>query len=94
MKTLCNIILICLFAGCASKPLIDKDDVKLTRDEAAKSCHDLGSLEVRSLSIKPDEARLMDDMRIEARKRGANFVKIEGLGAQGTSMRGEAYDCR
>ena len=93
MKTLRYIILVSALVGCSSKPLLDKDDVKLTRDEPAKSCKSLGSFEVRSISVKADEKQLMEDMKSEARKKGANFVHVDGLGAQGSSMRGEAFNC-
>lgn len=93
MKKICYIILTIVFAGCASKPLLEKSDIKLTRDEPSKSCQSFGSIEVKSLSIKPDEKKLMEELKEEARKKGANFVKVQGLGAQGTSVRGEAYAC-
>lgn len=93
MKNICYIILLSVLAGCASKPLLEKSDVKLTRDEAAKDCQGFGSIEVKSLSTRPDQNKLMDELKEEARKKGANFVKVEGLGAQGTSVRGQAYAC-
>lgn len=93
MKKFCYIILIAVLSGCASKPLLDKDDVKLTRDEPAKSCQSLGPLSVTSISTKPDEKKMMEELKEEARKKGANFVKVEGLGTYGTSVRGQAYNC-
>lgn len=94
MKNICYIILVLVFSGCASKPLIDKDDIKLTRDEPSASCQSLGLIEVRSISIKPDEKKLMEELKVEARKKGADYVKVEALGAQGGAIRGQAYSCR
>jgi hypothetical protein len=93
MKNFCYIILTLFFASCASKPLVDVDDIKLTRDEPKASCQSLGVIDVKSISVKPNEKQMMDEMRTEARKKGADFVKIEGMGAMGTSLRGQAYNC-
>lgn len=93
MKKICYIILIGVLSGCASKPLLDKNDVKLTRDEPASSCQSLGPLLVTSISIKPDEKKMMDELKEEARKKGSNFVKVQSLGSLGTSIRGEAFNC-
>lgn len=93
MKNICYIILVLFLTSCASKPLVDVDEIKLTRDEPKASCQSLGVIDVKSISNKPDEKKMMEEMRIEARKKGANFVKIEGMGALGTSLRGQAYSC-
>lgn len=89
----CYIILVLFLGACASKPLIEKSDIKLTRDEPAKTCRSLGSIEVRSISVKANEKKLMEDLKVDAQKKGANFVKVETMGAQGTSIRGEAFSC-
>ncbi len=93
MKNICYIILILVLSGCASKPLIDHDDIKVTRDEPSKSCQDMGAIEVRSISLKVDEKKLLEELKTEARKKGADYVKVETLGAQTTAIRGQAYNC-
>jgi len=79
--------------GCASKPVLEKDDVKLTRDEPSSKCRLLGPLEGRVLTTIGTQEQALENLKEEAVKRGANFVKIESLGAQGTSVRGQAYSC-
>lgn len=79
--------------GCASKPLLEKDDVKVTRDEPSKSCHHLGAIEGRTISTKGTREQALENLKEEAMKKGANFVKMETVGAQGTVVRGQAYHC-
>jgi hypothetical protein len=93
MKKICDIIFISFLIGCSSKPLLEVRDIKITRDEPSRSCRSLGVLDIKSLSIRPDEKKMIDEMRNEARKKGANFVRVQEMGALGTSVRGEAFDC-
>ncbi|MFN8791446.1 MAG: hypothetical protein ACK5Y2_08335 [Bdellovibrionales bacterium] len=79
--------------SCASKPVLEKDDVKLTRDEPSSRCQLIGPLEGRVLTATGTQEQALENLKEEAVKRGANFVKIESLGAQGTSVRGQAYNC-
>ncbi len=84
-----------LFTGCGSHPVLPhKSDIKLTRNDAPKNCENLGSIEGRSkkASSTPEEA--LEDLKSEAIKKGANFVKIETIGALSTSVRGTAYFCK
>ncbi len=81
--------------SCSSHPVIPKtSDIKVTRDEPAKDCESLGSIEGRSTKIKDTYENVLEDLKLEAVKKGANFVKIETIGAQGTAIKGQAYFCK
>ena len=86
-----------LISGCASSayPVLAKaSDVKVTRDEPPKDCESLGSIEGRSNKIKDTAEAVLEDLKQEAIKKGANFVKVETMGAQGSAIKGAAYYCK
>lgn len=93
MKNVLQLFTLVFLFGCASKPILDADDIKLTRDEPSKSCKSLGPIEGRVSSIKGTLEQAMEALKLEAVKKGADFVKIETVGAQGQTVRGEAYNC-
>lgn len=80
-------------AGCASKPILEKKEITVTRDEPSSSCHDLGSIEGRVMTVKGTQEQALENLKDEAVKKGANWVKIYTVGAQGTTVRGQAYHC-
>ncbi|MFN8847865.1 MAG: hypothetical protein ACK5V3_11560 [Bdellovibrionales bacterium] len=80
-------------AGCASKPILEKEDIKITRDEPSKSCKPLGPIEGRTISVKATLEQAMEALKEEAVKKGADFVQMEAIGATGTVVRGQAYNC-
>ena len=83
--------------GCASAsyPVLAKTtDVKVTRDEPSKGCENLGSIEGRSNKINDTIEAVLQDLKEEAIKKGANFVKVETMGAQGSAIKGVAYFCK
>lgn len=81
------------FSGCRSKPILEKDDVKVTRDEPSESCKPLGAIEGRVITLRGTQEQAMENLKEEAVKKGANWVKIDSIGAQGTTIRGQAYSC-
>ncbi len=93
MKSLFVLAIFGLVAGCASKPILEKTDIKLTRDEPSKSCKSLGPIEGRVISIKGTTEQAMEALKEEAVKKGADFVQVETIGAQSSIVRGHAYNC-
>lgn len=92
-KIILSITLI-LFS-CTSKPVLpEKSDIIVSRSEAPLGCENLGAIEGRSnkQNATPEEA--LEDLKGEAIKKGANFVKIETMGALSSSIRGSAFYCR
>jgi hypothetical protein len=80
--------------SCSSKPVLpQKSDIKVSRDEAGKDCKSLGAIEGRTTNVKGTAEEALEDLKSEAIKKGANYVQIETMGAQGTAIRGQAYFC-
>ncbi len=83
-----------VLSGCGSHPVLpQKDDIKVSRDTPSSSCKSLGLVEGRTKKISGTTEDALDDLKGEAIKKGANYVKMEMMGALGTSIRGEAFFC-
>ncbi len=81
-------------ASCSSHPVLpQKTDIKVSREKPSDKCKNLGPIEGRSIKInaKPEDA--LDDLKAEAIQKGADYVKIETIGAQSSVVRGTAYFC-
>lgn len=88
-------VLILFLVACSSHPVIpETSDIKVSREEASKNCESLGAIEGRSTKITDSTDAVLEDLKQEAVKKGANFVKIETIGAQGTAIKGQAYFCK
>ncbi len=83
-----------LFIACSHQPVILKsDDIKVARQEADKSCTEIGPVVGNNISVKGTVEQAIEDMKQDAAKKGANFVRIETTSALGTSVKGTAYSC-
>lgn len=81
-------------AACRTHPVLPTTgDIKVSREDAGKDCKDLGSIEGRSNKIKASQEEVLEDLKKEAVRKGANFVKVETMGAMNSSIRGQAYFC-
>lgn len=90
------IFLVLILAGCSSAmPVLPKtSDVKVSRELPSGDCNSLGEVVGRSVSVKPDNEAMLEDLKEEAIKKGANHVMVETLGAQGSVIKGQAYNCK
>jgi hypothetical protein len=81
--------------SCSSKPILpESKSVKISRDAAAQSCIDLGVVYGKTLnSIGKVEEQALNDLKENAAKKGANYVYLQDYGAQGSSVKGVAYNC-
>lgn len=83
-----------LATACSSHPVLPKkSDINVSRDEAKSSCQSLGMIEGRSNLAQANNEAALEDLKEEAIKKGANYVKIETMGALGSAIRGQAYFC-
>ncbi len=81
--------------ACTSHPVIpEKSDVIVSRNEAGTNCKSLGPIEGRSTKVNATAEEALDDLKSEAIKKGANYVKIETIGALSSSIRGIAFLCK
>jgi hypothetical protein len=82
------------FAGCASKPLVpEAKNVRITREEPRSDCREIGSVQGSVATARGTVEEAIQDMRLDAARKGANFVRMQATSAIGTSVSGTAYDC-
>lgn len=82
------------FAGCASKPIIpEAKNVKVAREIPRAECKEIGPVQGSVSTIKGTIEQAIEDMRLDAARKGANFVHMEATSAIGTSVSGTAFDC-
>ena len=92
--TIAILLLSVLFSGCGSHPVLPKkSDIKVTRNTPGPECKSLGSIEGRSIKTKPTQDDVLDDLKEEAIRKGANVVKAQTMGSLGGTIRGEAFFC-
>lgn len=81
--------------GCGSHPVLPTTkDIEVSRAEPAKACENLGLVEGRTATTAGTQEEALEDMKKDAVKKGANYVRMETIGAMGTSVRGTAFYCR
>ena len=94
MKKIIPFALVLILSGCSSPPIKpEAKNVEVSRNDADKSCQEIGRVEGRVKSTKGTFEEAMEDMKLDAAKKGANFVKMEQTGALGQAVAGVAYFC-
>ncbi len=101
MKTLkmCLITLLSLGAAlgqsaCSHQALIpEARNVKIARENPPGDCQELGTVHGVVKTSAGSIEQAIDDMKLDAARKGANYVRMEATGAMGTSTSGTAYKC-
>lgn len=83
-----------LLTSCSSHPIKpESKNVEVSRNAAGKSCKEIGRVEGRTKNIKGTFEEALEDLKLDAARKGANYVQIEQTGAMGQSVAGLAYFC-
>lgn len=81
-------------SGCGSQPIKpEAKNIKVTREDVDSDCKEIGLVEGRSLSATAAFESVLEDMKLDAARKGANVVKLETTSGTGTAVRGTAYVC-
>lgn len=82
-------------AACGSHPIKPEgENVKITREAIDdEDCKEIGPVEGRVSSAKGTFEQALEDLKLDAARKGANRVKIETTSGTGTAVRGIAYFC-
>jgi hypothetical protein len=75
----------------AIKP--EAKNISVTREAVSEKCISLGLVEGRTISIKGTFEDALENLKLDAARKGATHVKIEATSAMGSAVRGEAYQC-
>lgn len=88
------IMLALILSSCGSHPVLPTTkDITVSREAADKDCRDLGMIEGRSTKINATSEEVLEDLKKESVRKGANYVKVETMGAMNSALRGRAYFC-
>ena len=83
-----------LLIACSSKPIIPAaENVKLARANPSKDCREIGPVQGSVATTNGTIEQAIEDMKLDAARKGANYVRMESTSAYGTSVSGTAYDC-
>ncbi len=94
MNTTIAIIFGSLMFGCSSQPIIpDAKNVKVSREDADSDCKDLGPVQGSVTTVKGTIEQALEDMKLDAARKGANYVRMQATSAMGSSVSGTAYMC-
>lgn len=81
-------------SACSHQPILpDAKNVKVQREDPSPKCIDFGQVTGSVSTTKGTLEEAIEDMKLDAARKGANFVKVESTGAMGTSITGHAYNC-
>jgi hypothetical protein len=82
------------FSACSSHPIKpESKNVEVSREDAGKKCQEIGRVEGRVKNVKGTFEEALEDLKLDAARKGANYVKMEQTGAMGQSVAGVAYFC-
>ena len=94
MKRIVASSLLLLLASCSSQPIIPEGkNVKITREDPDESCRLIGPVQGSVKTAVGTIEQAIEDMKLDAARKGANFVRMEATSALGTSASGTAYQC-
>jgi hypothetical protein len=83
-----------LIAACASRSVTPSvKEVKVSREQPAKDCKEMGKLTGQSTKINGTAEQALEDLKREAANKGANYVVVKQYSDYGTAVTGMAYDC-
>jgi len=93
MKSLL-LLLTVLLSACSHQAIVpEAKNVKIARENPPSDCREIGHVlgQVKTTAGSIEQA--IDDMKLDAARKGANYVRMESTGAMGTSASGTAYQC-
>jgi hypothetical protein len=81
--------------SCSSTPIVPSAaSIKISREiPKDPECKNLGRVQGKTISVKPDLEGAIEDMKKEAAYKGANYLVMETASAYETSVSGTAYFC-
>lgn len=83
-----------IWVGCSSQPIVpEAKNVKLTHDQPAKDCREIGPVQGSVKSTRGTIEQAIEDMKLDAARKGANFIRMGAVSAIGTSASGTAFQC-
>ncbi|MES2963681.1 MAG: DUF4156 domain-containing protein [Bdellovibrionota bacterium] len=83
-----------ILSSCSSQPIVPEGkNVKISRENPSESCREIGTVQGSVKTAVGTIEQAIEDMKLDAARKGANFVRMEATSALGTSASGTAFQC-
>ena len=83
-----------VLAGCSHQAIVpEAKNVKIQRETPSKDCRNLGHVEGNVIHANGKIEDAIEDMKLDAARKGANFVQMGETSALGKNVAGVAYQC-
>ena len=83
-----------VFSSCSHQAIIpEAKNVKIQREAPAKNCRSLGHVEGNVIHATGKIEDAIEDMRLDAARKGANYVQMGETSALGKNVAGVAFQC-
>ena len=93
-KCILSLSALLMIAGCSHQALIpEAKNVKIQREAPSKDCRSLGQVEGNVIHANGKIEDAIEDMKLDAARKGANFVQMGETSALGKNVAGVAYQC-
>jgi hypothetical protein len=87
-------VLVLILSSCSSQPIVpEAKNVKVSRENPSESCREIGPVQGSVKTAVGTIEQAIEDMKLDAARKGANFVRMEATSALGTSASGTAFQC-
>jgi hypothetical protein len=94
MRGLLLLFSISALVACSSQPIIpEAKNIKISRDNPPSDCREIGKVQGSVATSKGTLEDAIEDMKLDAARKGATYVRMESTGSYGTSASGTAYQC-
>lgn len=81
-------------SACSSQPIIpEAKNIKLARENPSSDCVEIGKVQGSVKTAQGTIEQAIEDMKLDAARKGANYVRMEATSALGTSVSGTAFQC-
>ena len=83
-----------ILAGCSHQAIVpEAKNVKIQREAPSKDCRSLGHVEGNVIHATGKIEDAIEDMKLDAARKGANYVQMGETSALGKNVAGVAYQC-
>ena len=83
-----------IFSSCSHQAIVpEAKNVRIAREEPAKNCRNLGHVEGSVITAQGKIEDAIEDMKLDAARKGANFVQMGQTSALGKNVAGIAFQC-
>ncbi len=83
-----------IFSSCSHQAIVpEAKNVRIAREEPSKNCKNLGHVEGSVATAQGKIEDAIEDMKLDAARKGANFVQMGQTSALGKNVAGVAFQC-